>query len=260
MSEYILYIDESETFDKQNHRYFVMSGVIINKKDYAAVENGLNQLKQNLWSNVNGCEQYILHEKDVSYASNRLNSRQLGKVPQYFHIFTNQAKVNSLYQGLSKLFKDSDIVTMGVCLDKNKLYQNYGEQFLNDQFTIAIQLLIEHYCHFLISHHAVGEICYEAMQPEQNAKIQQRIYELKALGTMYYTPKTIQNTLLGISFVAKQQNLAGLQLADFVPNTLARYAAGMKAKHNDFSKNIRKKLYNRDKNVELSKFGFKILG
>ena len=51
-----------------------------------------------------------------------------------------------------------------------------------------------------VPYFATGAICYEAMQPEQNAKIQQRIYELKALGTMYYSSKTIQNYLRDIHF------------------------------------------------------------
>lgn len=43
--------------------------------------------------------------------------------------------------------------------------------------------------------------------------------------------------------MAKADNLAGLQLADFVPNTLGRYAAMMKPKNRDFAKNVRNKLY-----------------
>lgn len=54
----------------------------------------------------------------------------------------------------------------------------------------------------------------------------------------------------------KSENMAGLQLADFVPNTLGRYAAMMKPKNREFSRSIRDKLYdgNGDK-----RFGFKIL-
>ena len=96
------------------------------------------------------------------------------------------------------------------------------------------------------------------MQPEQNTKIQQRIYELKALGTLYYSPKSIQDHLKQIKFVPKTENLAGLQLADFVPNTLGRYAASMKPKNRDFAKNVRAKLYDGEDDGKY-KFGLKIL-
>ena len=52
--------------------------------------------------------------------------------------------------------------------------------------------------------------------------------------------------------------MIGLQLAAFVPNTLGRYAAGMKPKNKNFAKIVRKKLYDgcQDKTY---RFGFKVL-
>ena len=258
MTEYTLYMDESETFNRIGDKYFVMSGIIIKNSNYVEIENELNKIKQNVWDNATGCEKYILHEKDISFASNRLNSKRLNTIPTYYHIFQSRKKVLLLYNELSKLFKNADILTIGVCLNKSVLYSCYGKNELNNQFTIAIQLLIEHYCQFLIKNKVTGDICYEAMQPEQNIKIQQRIYELKALGTMYYAPKTIQDHLKQIQFVAKIDNFAGLQLADFVPNTLGRYAANMKPKNRDFAKNVRSKLYDGGMDGKY-KFGFKIL-
>ena len=258
VTEYTLYMDESETFNSNGDKYFVMSGVIIKKKSYFDIEAALNKVKQIVWDYETGCERYILHEKDISFASNRLNSKRLNTVPACYHIFQNKHKVQLLYNELSKLFKRMDILILGVCLDKSVLHFCYGENKLNNQFAIAIQLLVEHYCQFLIKNEAIGDICYEAMQPEQNTKIQQRIYELKALGTLYYAPKTIQDHLKQIHFVAKKDNLAGLQLADFVPNTLGRYAAKMKPKNRDFAKNVRSKLYD-GRTGNKYKFGFKIL-
>ncbi len=256
MAEYTLYIDESETFNNTGNKYFVMSGVIIRDSDYLEIENKLNQIKKKIWDNTQGCEKNILHEKDVNFANFRLNSKRLSDVPVCYHIFRDKRKVLLLYNELSKLFKDAPLYTIGVCQHKSVLFARYGENNLNNQLTIAIQLLIEHYCQFLIMNRTTGAICYEAMQPEQNAKIQQRIYELKALGTMYYSSGTIQNYLRDIYFVPKSENMAGLQLADFVPNTLGRYAAMMKPKNREFSRSVRDKLYdgNGDK-----RFGFKIL-
>lgn len=88
--------------------------------------------------------------------------------------------------------------------------------------------------------------------------IQQRLYELKALGSMYYSPKTIQDCIREIHFVKKSENMIGLQLADFVPNTLGRYVAGMEPQNKNFAKIVRKKLYDgcQDKTY---RFGFKVL-
>lgn len=258
MPKYTLFIDESETFNSTGNRYFVMSGVIISKDNYQTIQDSMNELKRKIWNNVAGCENYILHEKDVSFANYLLNSKKLSGIASYNHIFTDTNKVQQLYNELSKVFKESDIYTIGVCLDKSTLFANYGENNLNNQLTVAIQLLVENYCQFLLKNNSIGDICYEAMQPEQNMKIQQRLYELKALGTLYYAPKTIQNHIREIHFIKKSENLVGLQLADFVPNTLGRYVAGMKPKNKNFSKIVRKKLYdgNQDRTY---RFGFKVL-
>ena len=258
MADYTLYMDESETFTKNNDKFFVMSGVIIKNNDYLQIENKLKQVKKTIWKNDPNCENYILHEKDISAISKHSKSNKSGTINPCYNIFKDNKNVTLLYNELSKLFKENNLVIIGVCLDKSQLYSCYQESKLNNQFTISIQLLIEHYCQFLIMNNATGDICYEAMQPEQNAQIQQRIYELKALGTLYYSSKTIQEHLNQIKFVSKKENYAGLQLADFVPNTLARYVAKLAPKNRDFAKNIRKKLYDGGRQ-EKYKFGLKVL-
>lgn len=259
VSTYTMYMDESETKKSDEQRYFVIGGLIIKNEDYTAIEQSLMDIKKLLWVEDVDASSYILHEKDVSFASSWSNRHRLNEIPSYNKIFTKKRNVLTLYNEISKIFRLSPVVTLGVCLDKKALFDSYGEQHLNNQFTIAIQLMIEHYCQFLSDTKSTGDICYEAMQPEQNMKIQQRMYELKALGTMYYSPATIQNHLREIKFVQKSDNYAGLQLADFIPNTLARYAANLKPKNQSLSENIRSKLYCGKNGVEKMKYGFKIL-
>lgn len=259
MASYTMYLDESETHHNGRY-YFAIGGLIIKNEDYDNIEQSLNAIKQELWSGDQNATNYVLHEMDVGFAYQRLNSRNLGSIPSYNSIFKNRANVVKLYNRLSKLFHDAPITILGVCLNKNALFDNYGEQHMNDQFTIAIQLMIEHYCQFLSDTRSTGNICYEAMQTAQNIKIQQRMYELKALGTMYYSPITIQNHVHEIEFVQKLDNYAGLQLADFIPNTLARYAASMTPKNREFAGTVRSKLYSGKTGDGKLKYGLKILG
>lgn len=128
MAEYTLYIDESETFNSAGDKYFVMSGVIIKDSNYSDIENVLNKAKQIVWENIPGCERYILHEKDISFASNRLNSRKLSMIPTCYHIFQDKHKVVQLYNELSKIFKNMDISVLGVCLAKRVLYYSTGKK------------------------------------------------------------------------------------------------------------------------------------
>ena len=110
------------------------------------------------------------------------------------------------------------MATMGVCVNKSALMKNYpGET--NEQLTIALQMLLENYCHFLEYMHATGDICYESLQEPGNQELRQRFYELEALGIMYYTSHFFQTHIGDIRFENKADNLAGLQFADFIPNT-----------------------------------------
>ena len=264
---YTMYMDESETYN-DDEKFFVMSGVIIKDSEYVHIEDALAAVKRRVWDDDSGCENYILHEMDITYASRPANRDKLNGKREQYRIFVDRKKTDLLYAELTKLFRKSNINVMGVCLPKNFLADEYGgKNNLNNQFTVGIQFMVESYCQFLIRNDAHGKICYESMQDNQNIKIQQRVYELMALGTMHYVPHTIQSRIDGIDFVEKTENVAGLQLADFVPNSLGRYAAKMKPRNTDFSKAIRRKLYDGDENrgdehkrASRSKFGFKVLG
>ena len=113
----------------------------------------------------------------------------------------------------------------------------------NPKLTVALQLLLENYCHFLMHNNAVGGICYESLLEPENQELRQRFHELKAYGTMYYPSVVLQTHIDNISFVLKKENKAGLQLADFVPNTMARLAAGMPPKSSTLRKNVVRRLY-----------------
>ena len=52
MSDYTLYMDESETFNSAGNRYFVMSGVIIPTMGCQLIEQKLDQLKYVVWNGV----------------------------------------------------------------------------------------------------------------------------------------------------------------------------------------------------------------
>mgnify|MGYP000066915339 CR=1 FL=1 len=251
---YNLFVDESTTYIDPKEQFFVMAGVIIEENNYSNIENMLNTLKLNLWNNTN----IVLHEKDVSFVTKRKNYSKLNDVPKEYHIFKKNENINKLYNGLSKIFKDNNIKVIGVCLNKAELDRNYSTYHMNSDFTIAIQLLIEIYCQFLIKYNTTGNIIYESLEEKENIKIQQRLYELKALGTLFYKSHSIQRHIKKIEFIKKTDNNCGLQLADFTPNCLGRSVIGAEPKNKEFKKNLLKCLYDGSINNN-NRFGLKIL-
>ena len=107
-----------------------------------------------------------------------------------------------------------------------------------------MQLLIKNYCHFLIKNNSTGKICYESLQEKQNDSIRKRYGQIYHSGTMFYPSNVICKYLnKNMEFKDKQDNITGLQIADFVPNDIARYKAGISCKYKSSHKNIRARLY-----------------
>lgn len=252
VAKYTLYLDESETFTATNDRFFAIGGVIIESTAETSISLDLDALKTTLWSGVPNPTQFILHEKEISEA------RRNGKAKNScYNIFRYKKTYNYLYLNLSRMLKQHNITTMGVCLDIARLKHLYAGE-TNSQLTIALQMLLENYCHFLMHRNADGDICYESLQEPQNQELRQRFYELEALGTMYYTPRFFQTHIGDIRFRNKAENVVGLQLADFVPNTLARVAAQIDPKHKDFKNTVLKQAY--DGGLKMTpKYGLKTI-
>lgn len=252
MAHYRLYLDESETRNASGSSFFVVGGVILNASSEVAVAQELNALKLSLWAGDQQATTHILHEKEITEANKSGRSND----PCYT-IFRANGTVEKLYAGLSKLIKMHSITTMGVCVNSDELSRLYpGET--NPELTIALQMLLENYCHFLKHNTATGDICYESLQEPGNQPLRQRFYELEALGTMYYTPHFFQTHIGDIEFCGKNENLAGLQLADFIPNTMARSAARMPPKHDSFKQTVLRQAYNGGVGLR-DKYGFKVI-
>ena len=90
------------------------------------------------------------------------------------------------------------------------------------------------------------------------AKLQNLFHMLKATGTLFMKKEVLQDRLGAISFPIKSDNIIGLQLADFIPNVLARKALGKEQKNFSIYNGIENKLYD-GKIDRKDKFGFKII-
>ncbi len=73
----------------------------------------------------------------------------------------------------------------------------------------------------------------------------QHFHQIKAIGTMYVNSRSIQKYIRNIDFPSKQDNIVGLQLADFIPNQIAKKSINKKiyANTKDFNTNIYRKTY-----------------
>lgn len=240
MKEYYLFLDESKP--NTNFRNFTLGGVVVEKSIY---EQNVRPETVKLKKECFGDENIILHEIDI---------RQ--KKGKYKGITKEQQKI--FFSKLDELFENNEIEVLAVSINLDDLDMLYGTNERNDIYYIALQLLMENYVHFLISNEGKGQLYLESTDTVNNSKLQNLFHMLKATGTLFMKKEVLQDRLGAISFPLKSDNIIGLQLADFIPNVLARKALGKEQKNFSIYNGIENKLYD-GKIDRKDKFGFKII-
>lgn len=241
MKQYTLYLDESEThqFDakrkKNVNAHFCMAGIIVEDADIEPLDHSLCQLKRAVWPELPNPESVILHQMNILNADKGRLDETL--YPEYKK-FRHKQQQKLFYGELKKVFVSNPITILGSSIHLEHLQSYYGVQNRNkpDRYLVAMQLLLENYCHFLCAQNARGRIIYEYIELLANEKLRDRYYHIKLMGSMYIARATAEQRLLGLDFVPKTDNVAGLQIADFIPNAFARDHAGYaQGKYNIFS-------------------------
>lgn len=99
-------MDESETHkhDKVTHSdsdyHFCMAGVIVAEDDYPDLQNSVNRLKRNVWSELSNPESVILHQMRLIEAEKgRLDT---SKYPEYAK-FSSRSERKKFYNELMNI-------------------------------------------------------------------------------------------------------------------------------------------------------------
>ena len=264
MDEYTLYLDESEipiTNDEniEINKLFVIAGIIVeNSYHNNELTFALNNLKESIWKDEteeNICHSNILHEMEIT----SVRYGRFGKLKhRYLRVFARPSKYNLLYDEMSKLIDNSSIITIGACIRQTELHNIYDYKVLNDKKSILMQIIIENFYHFLVENNGIGTICYESMHESENNIIKKRYTNIKTTGTMFYPAKNINKRIKNLEFVPKDDNVTGLQIADFIPNTLGRVECNKDSHSDKTYSSVRNKLYDGNRKM-IEKFGLKII-
>lgn len=141
--------------------------------------------------------------------------------------------------------EDKELQDNKYSINEDNLKQYYWVIGKNkqDPYLVAMQLLLENYCHFLCTNNVRGNIVYEYRELIGNEKLRNKYYHMKLMGSMYMTKEAAEKRLLGIDFIDKSNNEAGLQIADFIPNSFARDHAGISQSNPNIFGTLRYNLY-----------------
>ncbi len=241
MKEYFLFLDESKP--NSNFPNFTLGGIAIKKEIY---ETQLKPLVNTLKKECFGSDQVILHEIDIR-----------NKTGSFCGITKDQQE--KFFMALGELFSENDFLSvLAVSVNIDDLDELYKEDIRSDIYYIALQLLMENFVQFLSANDGIGTVYLETTDAVSNQRLQNLFHLLKATGTLFIKKEALQKRLSTINFAMKADNIIGLQLADFIPNSLARRALFKKQKPFSILGEIDARLY--DGNVGMKdRFGFKII-
>ena len=140
-------------------------------------------------------ENIILHETELRAA----------KKTEYA-VLRNKEKRELFWNRMAELFDNHNITVFSAVINPKKHRNLFNSKYLNDEYSICLEIVLEQYAHFLEKNNAVGCVCIES-----------------------------QNTKTDLN--------VGLQIADFIPNTLKKYIHSLPQKKPSIENSIMSKLY-----------------
>lgn len=135
-------------------------------------------------------------------------------------------------------------------LDEN----HNGIHLIDDKYNIALQKIIENYTHYLSVCDGYGDVVYESRNTSgensvksPDVKLINDYHKIQAnnKGIVYTDSMAVQGRNRTIVVYAKNENLAGLQIADFVAyNIIKLETCNVERQITDFMKQIHRLSYN----------------
>ncbi len=263
--EYILYLDESET---SYSKTFAIAGFVVKKDQISFLQNELQEMKRLVWSDEYICENNpILHCTELQQVYNARMSKDAEDIKEEYKELLKRPEEEiekiyiQIYGRLAQILKKSNATVFSCVIKMKQLHDLFyldethnGVHLVDDKYNIALQKVIENYTHYLSVNDGYGDVVYEARnnKGENSAKspdcrLVNDYHRIQAnnKGIVYTDSVAVQNRNRTISVFDKSDNLAGLQIADFIAYNIIKLENCTVGKQlTDFMKQIHRLSYN----------------
>ncbi len=208
--KYRLYIDEVGnsdlgSSDNPNHRFLSLTGVIL----------GLSHVKETVHPKMEALKAKYFHSHPddpvIFHRKEMLN----GRPP--FQSLRNPLVRESFDEELLALLNCWDYKVLTVCIDKKNHKESYTT-WRYDPYHYCLAILLERYTYFLNRKNEVGDVIAEARGGKEDKRLKASYHRLWEQGTDFVASDRFQKVLTScqLKVKSKQNNIAGLQLADLL--------------------------------------------
>lgn len=210
----VLFLDESgdHSLDVIDPQYplFILGGIIVDV-EYAKGEmtEKVNAFKRELL----GTDEVILHTADM--VRNRKGFEQMAR-PELRERF---------YRKLNVLLAELRFQIVACAIRKDDHLSRYGFAAV-DPYHLALEVLVERFCYEVGDRRDGGVIVAERRGRILDRQLRLAWLTLKTRGTRYVQAVQVTGRVKGLALRGKQDNLAGLQVADLVVTPVGRSLLG----------------------------------
>lgn len=258
-------MDESEF---SGSKTFAIAGIALAKKQISVLEQGMQEIRRLIWS-----EEYITKNSPVLHCTElqkifvkRNFDEAIGVKPEYQEFIKLSADeiekiYYQVYGKMSQLLKRVGATVFSCVIKMRQLYDLFyldenhnGVHLIDDKYNIALQKVVGNYTHYLSVCDGYGDVVYESRNTvgensdkSPDIKLINDCHKIQAnnKGIVYTDSMAIQGRNRTIVAYSKNENLAGLQIADFVAyNIIKLETCNVDKQITDFMKQIHKLSYN----------------
>lgn len=227
MKEYFLFLDESKNTPPSV--YFALGGCAIEKNIYEEkICPYIKQMKNDIFED----EDIILHETEIRSAQKDI-----------YKVMRRKDKRESFWEYMGELFESNNITVFTTVINPDEYKAKYNSAFLNNEYLVCLEVIVENFVHFLEKHNAIGTIYLESQNPKADNRLNNYFQQLVKRGTRCMNNHAVRTQVATFNFYQKSDLNIGLQIADFVPNTMKKYAHEIKNKQPSIEKEIASCLY-----------------
>lgn len=164
-------------------------------------------------------ENVILHETELRMAKKEM-----------YKVMRRKEKRELFWDNMGKMFNKKDITVFVAVINPDEYKTQYNSRFLNDEYFVCLEVIVENFVHFLEKNNAVGSIYLESQNPKADNRLTNYFHQLVKRGTRCMNNHAVRTQIVSFNFYQKSDLNVGLQIADFIPNTMKKYAYAIENK------------------------------
>jgi hypothetical protein len=217
---YTLYLDETgdwgyPNYDPTDPMLCLCGSIVLDEYHVKQLTPSLSSFKRK-----------NLHRGSIVLHRHKVMGRQ-----REFSILKTDKNMKAFIIETSKFISGLDITILVVSLDKNKQYETYGTQKVDEWlpeniYAMLFTFIVERFLAFLYEgNKGKGQIIAESRGRKEDNVIQHHYSTILQYGTQFYRNWQFQKAIpTAIEFRRKRDNIAGLQISDWIAPPLSKKA------------------------------------